>query len=310
FKIQFEQTDPAPVKKDTVIINALKKREFSPSSIDTYLNCGLQFYYKYVLGINEKDEISDEIQQRDIGAIVHDILENYFKLKMAEPSLDITEDDYKLIMKEAKKIFDDRIKNHDMGYEYIIKSQIEKRLVDILDFHKKNFKGIKISGCEQGFKTTINTKHGEINLRGRADRIDDRKGEIHIIDYKTGVLAKVPDWKKFDLDNRDEWPKTLKSTQLPFYILAYLKTNPHASVRYIDASLMMLGREKIEEQKLFKEVRGKAPNKTEVFENYEKAIITLIEEILDIDKSFDMAGDEKTCVNCPFKVSCGRQWIE
>ena len=309
FKIQFEQKDPKPVKKDKAIINALMKREFSPSSIDTYLNCGLQFYYKYVLGIAEKDEISDEIDQRDIGTMVHDILENYFKLKMDE-SLEIEKDDYKLIKKEAKKVFDERMKNHDMGYEYIIKSQIEKRLVDILDFHKKNFKGIKISGCEQGFKTTINTKHGDINLRGRADRIDDRKGEIHIIDYKTGVLAKVPDWKKFDLDNRDEWPKTLKSTQLPFYILAYLKTNPHASVRYIDASLMMLGREKIEEQKLFKEVRGKAPNKTEVFENYEKAIITLIEEILDIDKSFDMAGDEKTCVNCPFKVSCGRQWIE
>ncbi len=310
FKIQFEQTDPAPVTKDTAIINALKKREFSPSSIDTYLKCGLQFYYKYVLGIMEKDEISDEIQQRDIGTIVHDILENYFRLKMEEPSLDITEDDYKLIKKEAKKIFDARIKNHDIGYEYIIKVQIEKRLNDILDFHKKNFKGIKISGCEQGFKTSITTKYGDMNLRGRADRIDDRKGSLNIIDYKTGALARVPNWKKFDLAKREEWPTTLKSVQLPFYILAYLKTNPHASVQYMDASLMMLGKEKIEEQKLFKEMHGKAPNKVEIFDAYQKAIVILIEEILDIEKPFDMASDEKTCINCQFKVSCGRQWID
>jgi PD-(D/E)XK nuclease superfamily protein len=310
FKIQFDQKDPEPVKKDVSIINALKKREFSPSSIDIYLNCGLQFYYKYVLGIMEKDEISDEIQQRDIGTIVHDILENYFKIKMKETSLDIKEDDYKLMKKEAKKIFDARIKNHDIGYEYIIKVQIEKRLNDILDFHKKNFKGINILDCEQGFKTSIETKHGEINLRGRADRIDDRKGQVHIIDYKTGALAKVPNWKKFDLSQREEWPKTLKSVQLPFYILAYLKTNKGSDVRNMDASLMMLGKEKIEEQKLFKEMHNKAPNKSEVFAGYEKAIVTLIEEILDIEKPFDMTADEKTCINCPFKVSCGRQWID
>ncbi|MBU2529918.1 MAG: PD-(D/E)XK nuclease family protein [Elusimicrobia bacterium] len=309
FEIQFEQTDPKPVTKDTAIINAMKKREFSPSSIDTYLKCGLQFYYKYVLGIMKKDEISDEIQQRDIGTIVHDILENYFKLKMAEPSLDITEDDYKLLKKEAKKIFDARIKNHDIGYEYIIKVQIEKRLNDILDYHKKNFKGIKILGCEQSFKTSISTKYGDMNLKGRADRIDDRKGSLNIIDYKTGAMARVPNWKKFDLANREEWHKTLKSVQLPFYILAYLKTNPHSSVQYMDASLMMLGKEKIEEQKLFKEMRGKAPNKVEIFDAYQKAIVILIEEILDIDKPFEMTCDEKTCVNCQFKTACGRQWV-
>ncbi len=309
FKIQFEQKDPEPVKKDTAIINALKKREFSPSSIDTYLNCGLQFYHKYVLGLNEKDEISDDIDMRDIGTMVHDILENYFKIKMAESSLDIEEDDYKLIMKEAKKVFDIRMKNHAMGYEYIIKHQIKNRLKDILDYHKKNFKGIKILDCEMGFKTEIDTKYGIVKLRGRADRIDDRKGHIHIIDYKTGATAKVPDWKKFDLNNRDDWPKTLKSTQLPFYILAYLKTKPHTDVRYMDASLMMLGEEKIKEQNLFREIYKKLPNKADVFADYEKAIVTLIEEILDIDKIFEMTSDEKNCVNCPFKVACGRQWL-
>lgn len=309
FKIQFEQKDPKPVKKNNAIINALKKREFSPSSIDAYLDCGLKFYYKYVLGLTEKDEISDEIEQSDIGAIVHDILENYFKLKMAEPSLKIEGDDYKLIKKEAKKIFDEKIKNHDTGYEYIIKTQIEKRLTDILDYHKNNFKGIKIIDCEQSFKTEIATAHGAIKLRGRADRIDERNGALHIIDYKTGALARAPNWKKFDLAKREEWPKTLKSVQLPFYILAYLKTNPHASIQYVDASLMMLGNEKIEEQKLFKEMHGKAPNRAEIFDAYQKAIVTLIEEILDIEKPFEMACDDKSCVNCPFKTMCGRQWV-
>jgi len=165
----------------------------STAPLDTYLNCGLQFYYKYALRLSEKDELSDDIGQRDIGAMVHEILENFFKPRIGKP-LAIIEADYKRILEEAGKVFDVRLKGHNAGYEYLIKRQVEKRLAEILDYHRANLAGITILACEVELKASLPTKYGDITLKGRADRVDARGSCVHILDYKTGTLARVPNW--------------------------------------------------------------------------------------------------------------------
>ncbi len=306
-RINFSQTDPKPVAKTREISAALKAREFSPSAIDTFLECGLKFYYRYALRLSEKDEISEDIEQSDIGNIVHEALENFFKARAGRP-LKITENDYGRIIAEAGKVFDERLKGHNAGFEYLVKRQVERRLRDILDYHRANLTGVTILGCETKLTAELATKYGFIKLKGRADRVDERGGVTHILDYKTGMRAAVPNWQKFDLGMRADWPSTLKSTQLPFYILAYLAANKGADVRNMDASLMLLGAENITEENLYKERYHKTPDKTAVFGAYKAAITALIEEILDDDLPFYPAQDEKSCGLCQFKTLCGRQW--
>jgi hypothetical protein len=309
FRIKFAQAEPGPAEKSPELVAALKKREFSPSAIDTYLNCGLQFYYKYGLRLSEKDEISDDIEQRDIGDIVHQILEDFFRARTGKP-LEIKEDDYALILEEAGRVFETRMKGHNTGFEYLIKRQVEKRLGDILDYHRDNLAGITILDCEIKLKAELPTKYGPVRLKGRADRVDQRGSCVHIIDYKTGSVAKAPNWQKFDLGLREEWGKTLKSTQLPFYLFAYLARNPGADIRNMDASLMLLGQESITEETLFKERNRKTPDKGALFRSFEQAITELIEEILDPVLPFAPAAEEASCSVCPFKTLCGRQWAE
>ncbi|MEK7720852.1 MAG: PD-(D/E)XK nuclease family protein, partial [Elusimicrobiota bacterium] len=308
-RINFSQAGPGAIAKTPELIAALKVREFSPSAIDIYLNCGLRYYYHYVLRLSEKDEISDDIEQRDIGAIVHEVLENFFMARRGRP-LNIMEEDYGRIIEEAGRIFDVRLKGHNTGFEYLIKRQIERRLHDILDYHRDNLAGITILDCETRLTAELPTRHGIIKLKGRADRVDRRGGIIHILDYKTGARAGVPNWAKFNLDMREDWPATLKSTQLPFYILAYLGGNKGVEARNMDASLMLLGKESIEEETLYKERYKKVPDKAAVFGAYKEAITALIEEILDKDLPFNPPPDETSCVVCPFKTLCGRQWVE
>lgn len=309
FRIKFAQADPGPLAKTPEVMAALRLREFSPSALDTYLNCGLRFYYKYALRLSERDEISEDIEQRDIGTIVHEILENFFKPLAGKP-LSITETDYKRILEEAGKVFDVRLKGHQAGYEYLIKRQVEKRLADILDYHRDNLAGITILACEADLKASLPTKYGDIILKGRADRIDARGGCVHILDYKTGTLARVPNWSRFDFGLREEWSKTLKSTQLPFYILAYLAENKGSDIRRMDASLLLLGQEKITEESLFKERYKKTPDRSAIFGVYRQTISALLEEILDETLPFAPAQDEASCANCPFKTLCGRQWVQ
>ena len=308
-RINFSQAEPKPVAKTPELIAALKAREFSPSAIDTYLNCGLRFYYHYALRLTEKDEISDDIEQRDIGTIVHDVLENFFKTRMGKP-LNIMEKDYGEIIAEAEAVFNLKLKGHNAGFEYLIKKQVERRLRDILDYHRDSLAGITILGCETKLTAQLKTKHGDIKLKGRADRVDERGGVIHILDYKTGMRASVPNWQKFDLGVREDWPATLKSTQLPFYILAYMAANNINSAAGMDASLMLLGAENITEETLYKERYRKTPDKAAVFGVYKEAITALIEEILDLDLPFSPPPDETPCAVCPFKTLCSRQWVE
>ena len=209
-RVDFSQAGPKKINKTPQLIAALKAREFSPSAIDTYLNCGLRFYYHYALRLSEKDEISDDIEQRDIGTIVHEVLENFFKARLGRP-LHITEKDYGLIKEESEKVFDARLKGHNAGFEYLIKKQVQRRLGDILDYHRDHLAGVTILDCETKLTAELPTRHGLIRLKGRADRVDERGGVIHILDYKTGVRAAVPNWQKFDLGLREDWSATLYS---------------------------------------------------------------------------------------------------
>lgn len=308
FRAKFSQSDPAPVEKTPELIESLRNRQFSPSAVDAYLNCGLRFYYRYGLRLREKEAISGEIEQSEVGNMVHKILENFFRPRLGRP-LGITRADYPLMQAEALKVFDLMLKGHAAGFEYLVKRQVERRLADILDHHRAALAGITILNCELELRAELPTKYGPVKLRGLADRVDLRGGCTHIVDYKTGSAAAAPDWSRFDLGKREEWPKTLKSVQLPFYLLARLAAYG-GDIKDMDASLMLFGGESITETSLFRERNRKFPDKAALFGTFREGITVLIEEILDPAKPFLPAAEEAACAGCAFRVMCGRQWVQ
>lgn len=308
-RVDFSQAEPGPAAKTPEMTAALRAREFSPSAIDCYLACGLRFYYRYALRLSEKGEVGDEIEQREIGTMVHDVLEVFFKSRAGRP-LNIMEKDYGEIKAAAQQVFDAQLKGHAAGLEYLIKRQVERRLADILDYHREHLNGVTILGCETELKAELDTRFGPVRLKGFADRVDQRGGTVHILDYKTGARASAPNWQRFDLGLREDWPATLKSVQLPFYILAYLAGNPGLSASGMDASLLLLGAENITEETLYRERNRKVPDKAAIFGTFREAITALLEEILDPARPFAPTADEKNCASCPFKGLCGRQWAQ
>jgi hypothetical protein len=191
-----------------------------------------------------------------------------------------------------------------------------------LDFHKNKYKNIVILECENQKKPYLEQKYRQckeislelssgykIKLRGRIDRVDKRNGKIYIIDYKTGKDVAIPNAKNFDISKREEWFRTLGSVQLPFYLLLYLGENKDISIDNINSSLMILGSKTIEEKLLFKE-HVDLHEKIEMYELYKKAILTLVEEILNPEIDFDPTSDpDGECYRCDFRVICGRQWM-
>ena len=53
------------------------KNGLSPSAINRYLSCPLDYYYRYVLGIGEINELEEQVDSAGMGTIVHAVLEKW-----------------------------------------------------------------------------------------------------------------------------------------------------------------------------------------------------------------------------------------
>ena len=139
------------------------------------------------------------------------------------------------------------------------------------------------------------------------DRVDRQGGQTIIWDYKTGsgTLRAKPSDRFFESD-REDWYDTLRSVQLPFYLMLYLAHHPHLGIDKVNAALMMLGGKSTKEDHLFSGEAERMPR----YERYRQAIYTLIGEIMDPDGDFcGTLRPEKECGSCMYKVLCGRQWV-
>jgi ATP-dependent helicase/nuclease subunit B len=320
FEPDFMQAEIEAIPKTQVFANSVKGGlSFSASSLNNYLRCPLMYYYDKILGLGKKKEIAEDPDAMGIGGLVHDILMHFFIPKIGKP-LKITGSDYTKMDTIIDDVFTEKYPDANRGSVYLIKSQVKRRLIEFLKNHEE---GMTIRRCE-----SVNEANGipndnyflrtkislgncqEVELMGRIDRVDERDGMYNVIDYKTGSIKDVPSYKNFDPANRDEWPETLKSVQLPIYMLLYMEENKEAKVNNTDAGLLGLGgsrSEGFEYKTLFADVP--ADERSTLFDAYCEAIITLIEEILDMDRPFTMTKDNKVCPNCGFSVICGRQWV-
>ncbi|RLD22170.1 MAG: hypothetical protein DRI54_08575, partial [Bacteroidetes bacterium] len=91
FNLQYNQAKPEiisdtpqenRIKRDDFYRDKLKeklKKGISPTALSTYLTCPLNFYYKYILGLRESDEVDEEIGADVFGIIIHKTLEGLYK---------------------------------------------------------------------------------------------------------------------------------------------------------------------------------------------------------------------------------------
>jgi ATP-dependent helicase/DNAse subunit B len=185
----------------------------TPTAINRYMRCQLQFYYHYVEGLKEPDDDdNDTIDNRVFGNIFHDAAQLLYERQM-QKSRHITATDIDQLLKnrvDIERAVDDafrhelfHIKDDDHashfrlqlnGLQIISREavihylrqllQLDRRLApfDILDLEADVIEDLPISTL--GITTTIG---------GRIDRLDcissdDAEGgrRIRVIDYKTG----------------------------------------------------------------------------------------------------------------------------
>ncbi len=184
------------IQKTDEIRERLLKMRYSASSLNTFINCPLQFYLKYVADICPEDEINENIEQNVVGLVIHQALEEMgnamIKAPSEAPEVIIDEWLAKIDGNYIEELFEKQedIKGQDIstGRLYIATQVVKKTLITYLPTLKTYFsKGInRVLGCELEFTHTLDIAGNAIRFKGVADRIDLQGDSIAILDYKSG----------------------------------------------------------------------------------------------------------------------------
>ncbi len=289
---------PLIIVKDDAIIKKIKElaaNGLSPSALTTYIRNPIDFYYKYVLGISESDQVEETIAANTLGTVIHNTLENLYK--PLENKLLSIEDVAKMIAQidvEIKYHFRKEYSKLDItqGKNLLIFEVAKRYVYNFLKAEEEVLKSgsqIRIIAIESNLKAALKIPELDfpVFIKGKVDRIDELDGQLRIIDYKTGKVNKS-DVVLMDWDVITEDYKYSKVIQVLAY--AYMQYNEQSLSESFQAGIISFKNLKEGFLKFGTKtsVRGKVDYEitSEVFDEYLSQLKKLIMEISTLEIPF------------------------
>ncbi|MEP1086173.1 PD-(D/E)XK nuclease family protein [Algoriphagus sp.] len=337
--IPIDQKSPEAItiQKDAEVLGLLDKylidesgesrTSFSPSALSVFLDCKLKFYLQYLANIQEKQEVSEEIDAAVFGNLAHlsmEILYQNFAKRKNRTVLEKADFEdlaknwvFPAIELAIRKFYhlEEQADTKLNGQMAIARDVLQKYLHQILKVDEASapFKLISLEK-EKVYKAglSIHTAAGErkVSLKGIIDRVDEHKGSVRLIDYKSGQDNKAfPDIPS--LFNRDNKSRNKAAMQTMFYGLIYQATVPENTLPLKPAIFNL--REMFEDdfnpylQEKLPRREGVEVNDYRQYEaEYRAGLKELLEDIYNPSSPFDQTNDLKKCEYCPYKEICGR----
>lgn len=325
---------PSAIVKDKKVMKVLNAKTcIYPTSINRYLRCPLQFYFRDICGLDElEDEEEGTIDNRIFGNIFHRASEHlYQELKALTNHEYFTVNDLELFNKHPEiaircvdkaireELFDNAEKIPQLNGIQTINREVIIHYINRLIEIDKKLAPFRIIGTEQKVekKLTIKTRQGdkELNIGGFIDRLDqitdNDTGEIKIrvVDYKTGS-------KKFrnDIKSIDEIfiPDMIREKHSDYYLQTMLYSLVVRNSREwnkdnlsVSPALLFIQHTAgdkysptlIIDKKTIDDIR-------EYEESFMEGLLKVLSEIYDTEVSFYPTEDRKNCSLCPYRQLC------
>ena len=174
----------------------LMEKGLSPTAISTYINCPLDFYYRYLLGLKEEEAVEEVIEAHSLGSVIHEVLEKLYHPFKGKQLL--SEDIDRMIpqirpLTEQTFLKDFSRENLEQGKNFLSLEVTGSYLHEFLRQEKeflKNNPRLFIRAIEKKLVHPLRVTHpgGEttVQLSGKIDRVDEVNDMVRIIDYKSG----------------------------------------------------------------------------------------------------------------------------
>lgn len=320
-RISIEKKEPIIIAKDEKVMEVLNRYlraevALSASALTTYINCPLQFFYKYVAKIEEPKEISENLEANYIGSMLHYLLETFYDELRAADAI-ITKEK---IVEQRKKVPELAVKafaqvmfeNEDYqvlhnGMQKVVLAIVEEYANLILDYDQQEapFEILSLEQKDQvAFDFQIRGVAKRIMLQGIIDRIDRKNGVTRIVDYKTGSdILKYSNLEDVFDTNGGKQNKALVQTL--FYTYVFEHANGHKlvepnlySIRNMrkEGTFFIEGRDKVKLNGAYLET---------VKEEFAEFMRVKLAELFDEQVPFVRSEHEGAFAFSPYLTLCG-----
>ena len=187
---------------NSIFLDKNSAKILSPSAINTWLNCRMKFYYRYVNGLKEPDKVTADIDPAMLGNILHEVMRTLYidftgKVLSQEKINELLHNEIllqKVINDVITSEFNDGGDGFVNGNELIVRDVLLAYVKKIL-LADKNIAPVTLLNLEDSFSfialTISDGKQIEVKVGGTIDRIDVLSGITRIVDYKTGTVSET-----------------------------------------------------------------------------------------------------------------------
>ncbi len=193
---------PTPIRMSAPAAAELLPARLSASACEALRACPYRFFALNLLRLREDDELEREIEKRDYGTWLHAVLFDFHTSRAAPDAFDIEVARLKQLA-NARRDAVNMVEADFLPFAASFAS-FAPRYIEWL--HERDAVGARWQRGE----VTIDAappELGGIELRGIIDRIDEVRGGLQLIDYKTGGVAGL----------KVKVKEPLEDTQLAFY---------------------------------------------------------------------------------------------
>uniref|UniRef100_A0A7V4JR90 PD-(D/E)XK nuclease family protein n=1 Tax=Thermodesulfobacterium geofontis TaxID=1295609 RepID=A0A7V4JR90_9BACT len=335
---------PKTQKDKESLLNLIKTTEISRYFLETYLRCGVKFYFRYLLKLREETKIG--LRSFDICNFIHEFFENIFKELEGKEVL------MENIYKEGEIL--EKLENLWLSYKFerkmdalshflskkIAIETIKRYFNYLIDMERSGkVKGTKILGVERSLRlfTECNLfdpfyedfKNSKVLFSGRTDFLIKRREGITkylILDFKSNPdISPYPKKKddvfsftlpdKFDnlslYEVADIFGSDLSGFQPRFYYYLFYQqkekfiTENDKEFVIINAGFITPSNFKKPEKFVFNlSSRGDWAKVYDYFKNKFKDLLEWILNHIIISDKFYLPADDKVCKYCEYKAPC------
>lgn len=330
--IRVEEQLPISIEKTPDILEKLNyytdqgRSRLSASALNTYFDCRLKFYFKYVLRLFSNDSLEDELDARNFGNVLHMSLEFLYQDVIKDrPNRVVDPNDFPLklfsavdgaVEKAFRKHFGMGDKRRfELKGRNVVMAEIIRKFVNKILYLDQKYAPFEVVSLEkeENYQRLLsinpNGKEIRVSLGADIDRVDRKDGVVRVIDYKSGKDAKEIESveKVFDRTPGTTWKSGRNKAGFQTLFYAWLYASKRGAEDAVIPGLLNMQEIFQKEFDLRLKLNGEPLSDARPHLSlFEEKLSELITELYSLDQPFDQTEELNKCRFCDFKGICGR----
>lgn len=307
------------IEKRPQIVHLLENyfsKKVSASAVNKYLQCPLDFYFRYLAELGEEETVEEDLEMSSMGKIIHSTLEQLYlpfverdknnePVNPPPPPIKPADIDGLIIQapQELRRQFTLYLDNDESliasGKNYLTYTVALEFVVNLLkndqsyintvqeDVYIHRLEALLMAPMAVQVNGTLKT----LNWVGFVDRIDRVNDQYRLVDYKSGKV-KAED---VEYAQKEEVRKSFLACKHALQLAVYTYLFEH-NYGFLPAEQGIYALQK--SKNAFFPLRLKELNEATFMSDFRELIENVLEEMYDLDKPFEHQSTAKYCSYC------------